>query len=146
MASMSLPETPAPRLPDGWAATLGLEITHVSADEIRAEWTVDGRHLQPFGIVHGGVHASVVETLCSMGAAESARRDGLVVVGLENHTSFLRAVRSGRLRAVARPVHAGRRAQLWRTEITDEKGRLVATGTVRLLALDPAAAGAGGGE
>jgi uncharacterized protein (TIGR00369 family) len=74
-----------------------------------------------------------------MGAAAHAVPRGQTVVGVENHTSFLRAVKDGRLRAVATPLHVGQRAQLWEAKITDDKGRLVATGRVRLFCLDPGA-------
>jgi uncharacterized protein (TIGR00369 family) len=124
------------RLPDGWMAALGIEIVKMDLEEVVAEWTIDHRHLQPFGIVHGGVHSGVVETVCSLGAALHAAQHGKIVVGAENHTSFLRPAKSGRLRAVGKPVQVGQRAQLWEASITDEKGRLVATGRVRLFALD----------
>ena len=61
---------------------------------------------------------------------------GKVVVGVENHTSFIRPVREGRLSARAVPLHAGRRAQLWECSITDTAQRLVATGRLRVLCVD----------
>ena len=124
----------------GWFEVLGLEMLSASATEVLAEWTVGPQHLQPHGIVHGGVHASVVETCCSVGALLAAPA-GRRVVGVENHTSFLRAVREGRLRARAVPLHAGRQAQLWECNIMDGAKRLVATGRLRLLSVDPAGAG-----
>lgn len=129
----------------GWAGAMGLDFVTISAEEVVVEWTIDGRHRQPYGIVHGGVHSGVIETVCSMGAAMHAGPRGQTVVGVENHTSFLRAVREGRLRASAKPLHVGRRAQLWQAEITDESGRLVATGRVRLFSQDASAAEARGG-
>ena len=87
------------------------------------------------GIVHGGVYASVVETCCSVGAMAAAP-PGKVVVGIENHTSFIRSAREGRLSARAAPLHAGRRAQLWECNISDVAGRLIATGRVRLMCVD----------
>jgi 1,4-dihydroxy-2-naphthoyl-CoA hydrolase len=125
------------KLDSGWAGAMGLEMIRVSPEEVVIEWTVDARHLQPFGLVHGGVHAGVVETACSIGGGVHAAANGQAVVGVENHTSFLRGVRGGRLRATARPVQLGRRAQLWQTDIVDEQGRLVATGRVRLFTVDP---------
>jgi uncharacterized protein (TIGR00369 family) len=86
--------------------------------------------------VHGGVHCGVVETLASVGAAVVALPRGQRVVGLENSTSFVRAVSSGKLHAVARPVHRGRTTQVWEAWIRDEQDRLVAQGRVRLLCLD----------
>jgi uncharacterized protein (TIGR00369 family) len=120
----------------GWFGQIGLEILHASPSEVLAEWTIGERHLQPHGIVHGGVYASVVESCCSIGAVLAAP-PGKQVVGVENHTSFLRPVRSGRLRARATPLHAGRQAQLWECAISDESERLIATGRLRVFCVDP---------
>ena len=115
---------------------LGLEITEATGDRIVARWTAGAKHHQPYGIVHGGVHCGVIETLASIGAAMVAHPRGQRVVGLENSTSFIRAVRSGTLRGVARPVTRGRTSQVWEAEIRDEQDRLVGTGKVRLLCID----------
>ena len=115
---------------------MGLEVIKLELDEVIVEWTVDDRHRQPYGIVHGGVHCGVIETVCSFGAALHAAPRSQQVVGVENHTSFVRAARSGRLRAVGKPLHVGQRAQLWEATIVDEERRLVATGRVRLFCLD----------
>jgi 1,4-dihydroxy-2-naphthoyl-CoA hydrolase len=122
----------------GWAELLGLEILRATATEVLAEWSIAARHLQPHGIVHGGVYASVVESCCSVGAMLAAP-PGKHVVGVENHTSFLRPVREGRLRARAVPLHAGARAQLWECSIRDEGERLIATGRVRVFCVDAGA-------
>jgi 1,4-dihydroxy-2-naphthoyl-CoA hydrolase len=119
----------------GWLAQLGLELISASPSEVLAEWSISERHLQPHGIVHGGVYASVIESCCSVGAALAAPA-GKRVVGVENHTSFLRPVRTGRLRARARPLHAGRQAQLWECAILDEGDRLIATGRLRVFCVD----------
>ena len=108
-----------------------------AADEVVAEVAIGPAHLQPHGIVHGGVYCGLVETVASVGAALSAATRGQTAVGLENHTTFLRAVRSGTLRAVARPLTRGRRTQVWEVTVTDAGGRVAATGRVRLLCLDP---------
>jgi uncharacterized protein (TIGR00369 family) len=82
------------------------------------------------------VHCGVIETLASIGAALVAHPRGQRVVGLENNTSFIRAVRSGTLRGTARPVTRGRSSQVWEAWIRDEAGQLVAQGRVRLLCID----------
>jgi uncharacterized protein (TIGR00369 family) len=120
----------------GWAREMGLTILSATADEVTCEWEVGQKHLQDYGIVHGGVHCGVIETIASIGAAVVAMPRGQRVVGLENSTSFIRAVRSGRLRATARPVTRGRTTQVWEASIRDEQGQLVAQGRVRLLCLD----------
>ncbi|HYS98423.1 MAG TPA: PaaI family thioesterase [Candidatus Dormibacteraeota bacterium] len=124
-------------IPEGWVQAMGITITHATKDEVRAELTVGQQHLQGYGIVHGGVHCGIIETLSSMGAYLFARERGQHVVGLENNTSFIRAVRAGaRLRAVATPITRGRQTQVWQAQVIDESDRIVATGRVRLLCLE----------
>jgi uncharacterized protein (TIGR00369 family) len=123
---------------EGWPEAMGMKITVATKDEVRAELTVGPQHLQAYGIVHGGVHCGVIETIASIGAYLVARERGQHVVGLENNTSFIRAVRAGaRLRAVATPVTRGRQTQVWQASVVDENDRIVATGRVRLLCLQP---------
>jgi len=125
-------------IPEGWVSAMGMTITHATKDEVRAELTIGTQHLQGYGIVHGGVHCGIIETLSSMGAYLFARERGQHVVGLENNTSFIRAVRTGaKLHAVATPVTRGRQTQVWQAQVLDEDERLVATGRVRLLCLEP---------
>src|SRR5206468_1075598 len=81
----------------GWARDMGIMVTAASADEVVAEIEIGPRHHQAYGIVHGGVHCGIIETLASIGAALVAMPGGQRVVGLENATSFVRAVREGRL-------------------------------------------------
>jgi uncharacterized protein (TIGR00369 family) len=124
--------------PDGWCAAMGIKFVRATAEEVVAEWVIGPQHLQGYGIVHGGVHCGVVETLASVGAAMHGLERGQAVVGLENHTSFIRAVREGeRLRARATPLTRGRPTQVWEAGITTADGKLVAKGSVRLLCLDP---------
>jgi uncharacterized protein (TIGR00369 family) len=135
------PELNAAR--DGWNEAMGLRFVKATADEVVVEWEVGANHRQPYGIVHGGVHCGVIETIASVGAAIYALPRQQAVVGLENHTSFLHAVREGVLRATARPLTRGRRTQVWEGEVRDAEGQLVATGRVRLLCLEPGSSLAG---
>ena len=128
---------------DGWNKAMGIRFVRASADEVVAEIEIGPMHRQPYGIVHGGVHAGLIETVTSTGAALYALQHGKSVVGLENHTSFLKAVREGKLVITALPLSRGRSTQVWEATVTDAEGRTVATGRVRLLALEPEAAVAG---
>jgi 1,4-dihydroxy-2-naphthoyl-CoA hydrolase len=123
------------QMPTGWVREMGITILTATSDEVTCEWEVTEKHHQGYGIVHGGVHCGVVETLASIGAALVAYPRGQRVVGLENSTSFIRAVRTGRLHAVARPVTSGRTSQVWEAWIRDKEERLVAQGHVRLLCI-----------
>jgi 1,4-dihydroxy-2-naphthoyl-CoA hydrolase len=115
----------------GFLELLGLRFEEVGPDRVVVVWDVTPALHQPYGIVHGGVYSAVVETAASIGAAVWLGDRGQVV-GVSNHTDFLRAVRDGRLRAVGEPIHRGRLQQLWLVEVRDEQGRLVARGQVRL--------------
>ncbi len=120
----------------GWVKEMGIVILTATPDEVTCAWDVGEKHHQAYGIVHGGVHSGAIETLASIGAALVAMPRGQRVVGVENNTSFIRAVRSGRLHANARPVTRGRTSQVWEAWIRDEREQLVAQGRVRLLCID----------
>lgn len=121
----------------GFVALLGLRFDEVTGDRVVIRWQVRPELHQPYGIQHGGVYCSVVETAASVGAALWLADRGQVV-GVSNQTDFLRAVRNGELTAVGTPVHRGRSQQLWQVEITDADARLMARGQVRLQNLYPA--------
>ncbi|MDC0668154.1 PaaI family thioesterase [Nannocystis radixulma] len=122
---------------------IGLRFTLASADAVEAEVPVTPQLLQPYGLVHGGVYATIVETLASSGAALWAAARGQSTVGLENSTSFLQGTRGGTLRARATPLQRGRRTQVWSVEIRDDDGRTVSSGRVRMLCLEGGATVAG---
>jgi 1,4-dihydroxy-2-naphthoyl-CoA hydrolase len=131
-------QTPPPDRPDaGLAGHLGMKILEMTPERAVLRWTVQPEHHQPYGIVHGGVYCAAVETIASLGAAAWFGERGHVV-GVSNQTDFLRAVREGDLTATALPVHRGRLQQLWQVEITDEAGRVVSRGQVRLQNIEDA--------
>jgi len=120
----------------GFNDAVGLKLIETSGSKVVAELVVTSQHHQPWGIVHGGVYCAVVETVCSIGAQLALAEGSGFIVGVDNHTSFLKATRSGTLRAVAQPLSRGRRTQLWEANIQNEQGELVATGRVRLMVID----------
>src|SRR5512140_949678 len=91
---------------------LGMRIAEMTPDRVVLTWVVGPEHHQPYGLLHGGVHCAAVETAASLGGAAWFGDRGQVV-GVSNHTDFLRAVRDGELTATATPVHRGRLQQLW---------------------------------
>lgn len=118
---------------------LGLTLTEATPDRVVATWTASEKHHQPYGIVHGGVHASVVETLGSVGSAtwlSTKLGRHAACVGVSNTTDFYKAVREGELTSVATPVHRGRSQQVWLVETHDAEGRLVARGQLRVQNMD----------
>ncbi|MEA2647065.1 MAG: 1,4-dihydroxy-2-naphthoyl-CoA hydrolase, partial [Chloroflexota bacterium] len=113
-----------------FASFIGLEVDSALPERVVGHVDLQPHHMQPYGIVHGGVYASIVETLASLGAAMSAIPEGKNAAGVENHTSFLRSIGGGRVTAVATAIQRGRTMHLWEVAITDDQDRLVARGTV----------------
>ena len=121
--------------PGTFVEYLGLDICELTGERVVARWTAGPKHHQPYGIVHGGVHCSVVETLGSLGGHcwAVARDPEAKVVGVNNNTDFFRAVTDGAMTSTGVPLHQGRLQQLWLIEThSDADGRLVARGQVRL--------------
>lgn len=114
-----------------FAEHLGIHLESAGGDEVVGTWTAKPDLHQPYGIVHGGVHASVVETLASVGAALWFGERGKVV-GVSNATDFYKAVSDGTLTSRATPLHRGRSQQVWLVETRDTDGRVVSRGQVRL--------------
>ena len=110
---------------------IGLRLTECGPDRVCGEWAVTPQLHQPAGIQNGGVLCTVVETLASTGGSAWFGDRG-VVVGVNNNTDFLRAIRKGTLTAEATPLHRGGLQQLWQVVITNETGAQVARGQVRL--------------
>lgn len=120
----------------GFDRHIGLEVLEATPTRVRLQLAITPAHTQIHGIVHGGVYCSLVETACSIGAALAARELGRTIVGVDNHTSFLRATGQGILSVQSEPVTVGRRTQVWSARINDDDGRLVATGQLRLLCIE----------
>ncbi|MHB1527065.1 MAG: PaaI family thioesterase [Candidatus Dormibacteria bacterium] len=116
---------------------MGTEIVSASGQMVILKLRIAPHHLQPHGIVHGGVWAALAETAASIGARlNSSRR----VVGMDNHTNFLRAIGEGEVMVIASPIHPGRTTQVWNVVISDQPPdaaatRPVACSTVRLYVL-----------
>ena len=98
---------------------------------------IDARHHTPWGIVHGGVYATAIESAASIGASTAVREAGQVAVGLTNTTHFLRSITRGVATVEAVALNQGRTQQLWQVDVRDERGRLLAHGEVRLQNLTP---------
>jgi 1,4-dihydroxy-2-naphthoyl-CoA hydrolase len=110
----------------------GLEVDAISGSEVTGHIDLTPAHHTPWGIVHGGVYATAVESAASIGATAAVAERGQVAVGLTNTTHFLRSLTEGRVHVTATALYQGRTHQLWRVDITDEAGGLIAHGEVRL--------------
>jgi 1,4-dihydroxy-2-naphthoyl-CoA hydrolase len=112
---------------------LEIEFDERSPTRVTGSVAADERHHQPWGLVHGGLYTTVVETFATTGAFEAIKDRGQQAVGVSNTTDFVRPHTRGRLDVVAIPIHQGRTQQLWQVEIRrPEDHKLVARGQVRL--------------
>jgi uncharacterized protein (TIGR00369 family) len=115
-----------------------MELLDISFDEItpttvRGSVAADERHHQPWGLIHGGLYTTVIETFATTGAYEAVKDRGQQAVGVSNTTDFLRPHQSGRLNVEAVAINQGRTQQLWQVEVRrQDDTKLVARGQVRL--------------
>jgi uncharacterized protein (TIGR00369 family) len=116
---------PEPLIPyeNTFDALYGLQIHDVSEEEATASVPVRDAVKQPMGLVHGGLYASIAESLASMATALVVAKEGKAAMGLSNATSFLRPITEGTVHATARRLHKGRSTWVWDVEIIDDQGR-----------------------
>jgi len=115
----------------------GLRVDEVTATRVSGHIDLDERHHTPWGIVHGGVYATAIESGASIGACAAVADRGQVAVGLTNTTHFLRSLTGGRVEVEAVALNQGRSQQLWKVDVTDGAGTLIAHGEVRLQNITP---------
>ncbi|MBQ6639488.1 MAG: PaaI family thioesterase [Saccharopolyspora sp.] len=129
-----MPELAAP---SAFMELLGISFDETTASTVRGSVAADERHHQPWGLVHGGLYTTVIESFATTGAYEAVKDQGRQAVGVSNMTDFLRPHRSGRLDVVATAINQGRSQQLWQVEMRrQDDGKLVARGQVRLQNID----------
>ena len=122
-----------PVAPDqSFDAMVGLRHLEITAESARGEVTVRREIMQPWGLVHGGVFASVAESLASWATAMAVIPGGDLAVGQSNHTHFLRPISAGTIHALATRRHRGRTSWVWDVDITDDEGRLCAVSRVTI--------------
>jgi 1,4-dihydroxy-2-naphthoyl-CoA hydrolase len=115
----------------------GLVLDDVRSSRVTGWIDLGPEHHHPWGLVHGGVYTTAIESAASVGASTAAQESGLVAVGVNNNTNFLRSMTDGRVTVDAQAIQQGRTQQLWEVRITDDRDRLVATGEVRLQNIAP---------
>lgn len=116
-----------------WIGALGLVLEELTGERVVGHIELGPRHHQPFGVVHGGVYTTIVETVASLGASAAVAGRGQYAVGAHNATDFLRPLVEGMVDVVGAPVQQGRVQQLWTVDLTEHaSGKLVAQGRLRL--------------
>jgi 1,4-dihydroxy-2-naphthoyl-CoA hydrolase len=138
---MGTQDTGAPQAAtQGFDQLYGLELLSVSDTEVRAQVKVRPEIKQPAGLVHGGVYASIAETIASMATFVAVAEGGETAVGLSNSTSFLRPVTEGVIHALATRQHRGRTTWVWDVRFSDDADRTCAL-TRMTVAVRPVRAG-----
>jgi len=116
-----------------FVAASGFEVTEVSGARVAGHVDLGPDQHTPWGVVHGGVYCTVIESAASIGASAAVADRGQFAVGVNNQTDFLRPMTSGRVDVVAEPIQQGRTLQLWLVTLTRaDDGKTVARGQVRL--------------
>ena len=113
-------------IPRGFAEEIGVEWVDLGAETATARIVIDKRHLQPYGIVHGGVYSSLAESLTSAATYTAVKDEGKVAMGQANDTSFLRPATEGTITATATRRHGGNTTWIWDVDMTDDQGRVCA--------------------
>jgi uncharacterized protein (TIGR00369 family) len=107
-------------------ALYGLKIVEFTDEIVRAEVEVVDKVKQPRGLVHGGVYASMAESMTSLATHVAVSGEGKTAQGLSNQTSFLRPIIEGTVHGVAHRKHRGRTTWVWEVEFSDDEGRICA--------------------
>jgi 1,4-dihydroxy-2-naphthoyl-CoA hydrolase len=116
-----------------FVAAMKFEVAEASGSRVAGHVELGPDQHTPWGVVHGGVYCSVVESAASIGASSAVLEHGQFAVGVNNNTDFIRAMTEGRVDVVAEPIQQGRTQQLWQVLLTRaDDGKLVARGQVRL--------------
>lgn len=115
---------------------LGIRITEIGEDYLRATMPVNAHTHQPMGVLHGGASVALAETVGSLAAGMSIDRTRFTALGQDINANHLRPVASGLVTATARPFHLGRRSQVWHIEIHDEQSRLVCVARLTMAVLE----------
>jgi 1,4-dihydroxy-2-naphthoyl-CoA hydrolase len=114
------------RVLHGFDRLYGLELIECSDSEVRARVLVGEQHKQPAGLVHGGLYASVAESIASLATGMTVLDEGNVAMGLSNNTSFLRPITAGTVHAHAVRLHRGRTTWVWDVTFSDDEDRTCA--------------------
>jgi 1,4-dihydroxy-2-naphthoyl-CoA hydrolase len=118
------------------AETIGIEFTAIGADFLEARMPVDSRTHQPYGLLHGGASVALAETMGSVAATSCVDVTRQFCVGLEINANHIKSARQGYVKGVARPIHIGKKTQVWEIRIANEKEELVCISRITLAVLD----------
>jgi len=125
-------ETINARAKESLSDHLDIKFTEIGEDYLTATMPLNAKTKQPMGIMHGGASCALAETVASAAANYCIDQTEFVCVGLDINVNHLKSVRSGFVKAKAKPFHIGRKTQVWEIKITDEKAKLIAIARLTL--------------
>lgn len=115
---------------------LGIEFIEIGEDYLKAKMPVDHRTKQPLGLLHGGASVVLAETLGSFAAQCSVNTDEQYCVGLEINANHIKSVKEGWVYGTAKPLHLGKKTQIWEIKVTNEENALVCVSRITMAVLD----------
>jgi 1,4-dihydroxy-2-naphthoyl-CoA hydrolase len=118
------------------AERIGIEFTHIGDDYLEATMPVDERTHQPFGLLHGGASVALAETMGSVAATCCVDMSKQFCVGLEINANHLKGVKDGLVKGTTKPVHIGKKTQVWEIRIHNQKEELICISRITMAVLD----------
>jgi 1,4-dihydroxy-2-naphthoyl-CoA hydrolase len=122
--------------PNTMAENIGIEFTAVGEDYLEAKMPVDHRTHQPMGLLHGGASVALAETMGSVAAMCCVDITKQYCVGLEINANHIKSVREGYVKGVTKPIHIGKKTQVWEIRISSEAGELVCISRITMAVID----------
>ena len=113
---------------------LGIKITEIGEDFIRASMPVNEKTMQPAGLLHGGATAALSESIGSIASWLVAGDENARIVGVELNISHLRSAQKGHVHSITRPVKIGKTLHVWNTEVFDDEHRMICTSRLTVYA------------
>lgn len=118
------------------AEQIGILFTAIGEDYLEATMPVDKRTHQPFGLLHGGASVALAETMGSVAAHCCIDNNTQFCVGLDINANHIRGVKEGLVKGITKPVHIGKKTQVWEIKILNEKEELVCISRITMAVLD----------
>jgi len=118
------------------AGTIGIEFTKIGEDYLEARMPVDHRTHQPMGLLHGGASVALAETMGSVAATLCIDDSKQFCVGLEVNANHIRSAREGFVKGITKPIHIGKKTQVWEIRISTMEDDLVCISRITMAVLD----------
>ena len=115
---------------------IGIEFTEIGDDYLKAKMPIDHRTTQPFNVLHGGASVALAETMGSFGATMTIDNEKQFCAGLEINANHIKAAKKGFVYGTARPIHLGKKTQVWEIKILNDENELVCISRITVAIID----------